>query len=186
MILSCIHTVLILALRNLQSQYPLTKRTSLPALRRLLRQDPSILTTLIVLQLLFTRALASHSPSSSPVTIVSVNPGFCDTELKRNSGAERIAVMNTMYAEYGWTSEEGSRQLVYAALAGSKEGKDGEKMHGEYVSYSKVGEVSDWVVTEEGKEAEGMVWVSFSVILEVASRDAVLILAVYRMRRSRF
>jgi hypothetical protein len=54
-----------------------------------------------------------------------------------------------------FTTEEGSRQLVYAAVGG-----DDKTMRGEYVTSSRVAPVSDYVMSEEGAEAGNRIWVS--------------------------
>jgi retinol dehydrogenase-12 len=61
------------------------------------------------------------------------------------------------------TSEEGARQLVWAALAGETGGGDPqlrEKLRGVYVRDYSVGEESDWTFTTAGQEAERRIWVS--------------------------
>ena len=49
----------------------------------------------------------------------------------------------------GLTTEQGSRQLVYAAVA-----EEEENMRGGYVSFSEVVEVSDYVLGEEGGKSK--------------------------------
>jgi retinol dehydrogenase-12 len=59
-----------------------------------------------------------------------------------------------------YTTEEGSRQIVYAAIA--NEDKKNE-MQGAYISLSKITEPSDFVISEEGKHAQDRLWVSFDL-----------------------
>ena len=56
-----------------------------------------------------------------------------------------------------WTSEQGSRQLVYAAV-GERDNED--RMKGAYISRASVVEPSDFVISEEGKEMQDKLWVS--------------------------
>lgn len=61
----------------------------------------------------------------------------------------------------GRTTEEGARQLVWAALG--PDGKDGphvRHMRGAYVSTAAVAEPGDYVISKEGYEAQERVWVS--------------------------
>jgi hypothetical protein len=55
------------------------------------------------------------------------------------------------------TSEEGSRQLVYAAVG---EKADEKKMRGAFISWGRVEEVSDFVLSEEGTKVQDRIWVS--------------------------
>lgn len=54
------------------------------------------------------------------------------------------------------TAEEGSRQLVYGALAEDVVGD----MRGAYVSAVSVVEPSDFVISEEGGKVQDRLWVS--------------------------
>ncbi|PBK67955.1 NAD(P)-binding protein [Armillaria solidipes] len=57
--------------------------------------------------------------------------------------------------EYAFTTEEGSRQLVYGAV-GSLE--DEEKLRGKYICMSEVMEESDFVISRDGKIIQDKVW----------------------------
>ena len=62
------------------------------------------------------------------------------------------------------TTEEGSRQLVWASVGGS-----GHEfgLRGGYVSMSSVQEVSDYALSDEGSEVQSRLWVcEFGHILE--------------------
>jgi len=61
------------------------------------------------------------------------------------------------------TSEQGSRQLVWAAVGGEDQL---DQMRGAYVSLARISEASDFVISEEGKAFQGKLWVcQFSFIL---------------------
>ncbi|KAG9599235.1 NAD(P)-binding protein, partial [Aureobasidium melanogenum] len=103
-----------------------------------------------------TRALAERTPSPYPVTINTMNPGFCYSELSRefNSFAFRL-----MYQLLARTTEVGSRTLVAAALAS-------HDTHGQYMSDCMVEEPSKFVRSEEGKRTQERVWAELSAKLE--------------------
>lgn len=85
---------------------------------------------------------------------VSLNPGYCISNLYREMEGERAAMFKRMNDEFAYTSEEGSRQIIYAAIGG----KD-EELRGKFTSYSHVMEISDWMLSEEGKKVEDKTWV---------------------------
>ncbi|THX79989.1 NAD(P)-binding protein [Aureobasidium pullulans] len=103
-----------------------------------------------------TRALVERTSSSYPVTINTMNPGFCYSELSRESSGIGFWLMYKLLAR---TTEVGGRTLVAAAL-GSPE------THGQYMSNSKVEEPSKFVRSEEGKKTQERVWAELSAKLE--------------------
>lgn len=56
-----------------------------------------------------------------------------------------------------WTTEQGSRQLVWAAVGGIA-----DQVRGGYVSISAIQEPSDFVISEEGKKVQERAWVRFN------------------------
>ncbi|THV00233.1 short-chain dehydrogenase [Dendrothele bispora CBS 962.96] len=138
-------------------------------------KDPSILEGRYqdtkLLNVLFVRALASRLPPHSQgptITPVAINPSFCRSSLVRGiydpslSSNERIMKMRERFDEArkeAFSSEEGSRQLVYGAVAKKDQGKEAEeKMRGAYVSFSDLMEVSDFVLSEDGRKFEDKIW----------------------------
>lgn len=80
------------------------------------------------------RQLASlHSATDSEAIINLVNPGLCKTELARNAPFVLSVVIFVMRLLLGRTAEEGSRNLLYAAVAGSAS-------DGKYVSACQIQE----------------------------------------------
>lgn len=80
------------------------------------------------------RALAERLPlSKSNVVINVVNPGLCDTELIRNLGLFLNTLIKILRLLFARTAEEGSRNLLYAAVAG-------EESHGKYLSDCEIKE----------------------------------------------
>ncbi|THV00232.1 NAD(P)-binding protein [Dendrothele bispora CBS 962.96] len=127
---------------------------------------------------LFVRALSSRLPPHSQgpmVTPVAINPSFCLSSLHRGfydpsvSSNERITKRREIIEEgkkQAFTSEEGSRQLIYAAIAHKDEGQVGEeKMRGGYVSFSDLIEASDFVLSEDGRKFEDKLWNEYIDIL---------------------
>ncbi|KAF9031682.1 short-chain dehydrogenase [Hymenopellis radicata] len=112
-----------------------------------------------LLNVLFTRALQDRlSQASSPVTAVSVNPSFCASELSRNViGESRVlgVLVYIMGKALARTAEEGSRELVYAAVGGRERE---EQMRGAFLSLSDITEPSDFVISKEGKVMQDGYW----------------------------
>lgn len=115
---------------------------------------------LIVLDIFFVRALSDHLGPSSPVVVNNPDPGLCYSELRREISSIFVSLFERLLAH---TAEEGSRQLVYAAVSGVD-----SEMHGAYVALSQIKEVSDFVLSAEGREAQRRIWVSTSRRLSLA------------------
>jgi hypothetical protein len=58
-----------------------------------------------------------------------------------------------------FTTEEGSRALVWGAVGGHN--LPPRELHGAYINRAAVTEVSDFILSKEGKEAQDRIWVSF-------------------------
>ncbi|KAG9315299.1 short-chain dehydrogenase [Chiua virens] len=109
-----------------------------------------------LLQVIFVRELTARLPDLTPVVVCTVDPGFCVSRLFR-------AVEDTWYT--GWimpvlrtlfcarSTEEGSRTLVHAAVAG-----EGRTMHGRYLSSCQVTEEDDFLFTPKGQTFAAKVW----------------------------
>lgn len=60
-----------------------------------------------------------------------------------------------------WQTEEGSRQLVWAAVGVPGGGQGSlDKLKGAYINLASIQEPSDFVLGEEGKKREAKLWVS--------------------------
>ncbi|TFL01331.1 hypothetical protein BDV98DRAFT_567919 [Pterulicium gracile] len=106
-----------------------------------------------MLNILFTRALASYLPvSSSPVVVDAVNPGFCYSSIRADL-PWFVRMMTSLMERFlpARTTEVGSRQLVWAALEGGDKG-----VHGQYVSDFKAQEPSDYIM--ESADLQERVW----------------------------
>jgi NAD(P)-dependent dehydrogenase (short-subunit alcohol dehydrogenase family) len=94
------------------------------------------------------RAMADRKAAKAiPVTINTVNPGLCYSELSREGGWGFTVMLFLL----GRTTEEGSRNLVYAAGAGAE-------THGQYVSDCAAAMPSEFVVSKEGYEVQNRLW----------------------------
>jgi hypothetical protein len=65
------------------------------------------------------------------------------------------------------TTEEGSRQLLWAAIGGA--GREFE-LRGAYVSKASIQEVSDYALSDEGAAVQTRLWVSDAFRLNVIGR----------------
>jgi retinol dehydrogenase-12 len=113
----------------------------------------------VVLNVLFARALQDRIQSITPLTVNAANPGYCYSNLRRNFRGVMNAISFIMETCLARTSEEGGRQLVYAAV-GKRNNED--DMKGAYISNTAVVEPSDFVISEEGRMMQDNVWVSVS------------------------
>ncbi|PBK67916.1 NAD(P)-binding protein [Armillaria solidipes] len=112
-----------------------------------------------LLNILFARALQKHVPA---ITVNSVNPGLCFSNLGSGAPAEEAEKLQKLREELAFTTEQGSRQLVYAAV-GSMDNE--EKLRGKYIHLSEVVEESDFVISEDGKIVQDRVWEEMLEIL---------------------
>lgn len=62
------------------------------------------------------------------------------------------------------TTEEGSRQIIYGALAGAGSKEEEERLKGAYIASSQIREVSDFVLSEVGVKAQEKLWVSVAFL----------------------
>ncbi|KAK0184326.1 hypothetical protein F5146DRAFT_1075221 [Armillaria mellea] len=108
-----------------------------------------------LLNVLFARALQHRVTSSPAITVNSVTPGFCYSDLGSGGPPEEEERLKKLREQFAFPTEVGSRQLVYAAV-GSLDNE--EKLRGKYIHLSKVVEESDFVISEDGKIVQDNVW----------------------------
>ncbi|KAF9241280.1 hypothetical protein BU15DRAFT_60905 [Melanogaster broomeanus] len=108
-----------------------------------------------LLNVFFARALQDRVQSSTPLTVNSVNPGFCYSSLRRGFYEQRNCGLYLMEKLLAWTAEQGSRQLIYAAIA-DRDNED--HMKGAFISKAAVIEPSDFVLSEEGTKMQDTLW----------------------------
>ena len=110
----------------------------------------------IVLNVFFARGL-SERLCDKPLIVNAVNPGFCYSALRRNITGLRALTTWLMELVMARTSEQGSRQLIWACIGG----KDNvDQLRGAFISSMRVQEPSDFVINEEGQRAQTKLWVN--------------------------
>ncbi|KAF4584689.1 NAD(P)-binding domain superfamily protein [Pleurotus pulmonarius] len=109
-----------------------------------------------LLNVVFTRALSEHLPPSQPTIIAnSIHPGLCHSNLLNSSNY----IMQLLLRLLARPAEEGARQVVWGAVATPDESQGGvDSLRGGYVSFSKVVEPGDFVVSEKGKAFQDILW----------------------------
>jgi hypothetical protein len=90
------------------------------------------------------------------VIVTAVNPGYCKSQLRRNLSFPLRFFDGIMEAVLARTTEEGSRNLVWAAVGGA--GREFE-LRGGYVSNANLQEVSDYALSDEGAVVQTRLWV---------------------------
>ncbi|KAE9392323.1 NAD(P)-binding protein [Gymnopus androsaceus JB14] len=113
-----------------------------------------------LLELFFFRALQSKLPSSGPSIIVNtIDPGYCATSFNRKDQSGLSKKMSDwMERRIAMTTEEGSRQIIYGALAGAGSQEEEESLKGAYIAQSQITEPSDFVLGELGIKAQEKLW----------------------------
>jgi retinol dehydrogenase-12 len=86
----------------------------------------------------------------------SVNPGFCRSELHRHTTGIGHKLLTLLLAQ---TAEEGSRQLIWAAV-GLPESGSLDELRGAYIDSASIEDPSDYVLGEDGKKREDKIFVS--------------------------
>lgn len=122
-----------------------------------------------MLQVAFVRELGARLPSPTPLVITAVNPGFCHSSLQRE--LEKYCLLRMVLVFVKWllrarTSEMGSRNLVYPALA-----TNAQDLHGRYMSSCEVVEECDFLLSAEGQAfSERLWWETIEVLSKVDDR----------------
>ncbi|KAJ3556541.1 hypothetical protein NM688_g1969 [Phlebia brevispora] len=127
-----------------------------------------------LLNVLFTRALSDHLPTSVPVIPTVVNPGYCRTEIRKPISDTVLSRAGFAILDYlvGRTTEQGARQLIWAALGpDGKEGTHVKWLRGSYVSTQQIQEPSDFVMSKEGSVAQNKLWEETLQVLSRLSPD---------------
>ncbi|KAI0001188.1 hypothetical protein BJV77DRAFT_1057951 [Russula vinacea] len=109
----------------------------------------------IILNVFFVRELTKRLPANSPVIVTAVNPGYCKSQLRRDLPVYIRTFDRIMEIFLARTAEEGSRNLVWAAVGGA--GREFE-LRGAYVSYARLEEVSDYALSDEGAVVQTRLW----------------------------
>ncbi|KAF9269310.1 NAD(P)-binding protein [Marasmius fiardii PR-910] len=123
------------------------------------RYAESKILLLLFIQSLQSRLLKSDSPA---ITCCSVSPGFCYSQLRRELQVAEL--YSSLEKKYAFTSEEGSRQLLFAAIGGRERETE---FRGAYITFSKFETLGEFVLSPDGKRLERKVW---SEVLDIVGR----------------
>ncbi|KAL0480363.1 hypothetical protein AKO1_007078 [Acrasis kona] len=106
-----------------------------------------------LLDVLLTKALSNHmrTKQDEKISVMSVCPGLCHSELARDVGGWHIWLLKKTLAR---TTEYGSRTFVHSAVGDIGEGR----AKGSFWSDCKDTEPSDFVVSEEGAKIQEKLW----------------------------
>ncbi|CAK7226247.1 hypothetical protein SCUCBS95973_006136 [Sporothrix curviconia] len=101
----------------------------------------------------------NNHAAASFVTVNTVNPGLCRTQLFRTLPFGIRHLVHGVLYTVGRTASMGARTLVSAAAAGPE-------THGQYLDTTAVWPVSTYVTSEAGAKAQQRVWAEMLGILE--------------------
>jgi retinol dehydrogenase-12 len=102
----------------------------------------------------------NHPVSKLNVTINTLTPGLCESELLRDSNIFLRGLGWVLKAVFARTTEVGARTLVHGGVTA------GEETHGKFLQSCSVLECSKLVEGAEGKGLEDRVWGELSEKLE--------------------
>jgi len=107
-----------------------------------------------LLDVFFTRELAEKLKASKvsedkEISVNTVNPGLCVSELSRENNSLGFKILTTTLAR---TTELGSRTYIMNAVGDIKDA------HGEYFSNCQATPPSDFVLSEKGQKIQKRVW----------------------------
>lgn len=114
-----------------------------------------------LLEVLTVRQIARNHPVSQlHVTLNTLTPGLCESELLRDVNPILKGISWFIKKLTARTTEVGSRTLVYGGVTA------GEETHGKFMQSHKVTECAKLVIGPEGKGLEDRVWAELSAKLE--------------------
>ncbi|KAA1473873.1 hypothetical protein DENSPDRAFT_780602, partial [Dentipellis sp. KUC8613] len=134
-----------------------------------------------MLNVMFARELTARLPADTPLIVDCVNPGFCSSELGRNGPRILRALAYLVGLIVARTPEQGSRQLIWAALGGSEKE---DELKGAYVSDHGVEEPSDFLLSEQGAKDQKRILVSQIACLNVSLQVLICESRTRLLRRS--
>ncbi|KAJ7206062.1 short-chain dehydrogenase [Mycena pura] len=107
------------------------------------------------LLLMFADELAARLPKDSPVSVMSVNPGFCHSRLTRET--ESKVWGKVLVGTFKWIvarpAEEGSRTIVHAVVT-----PDHKKLHGQYITACAISGESEFLSSPEALRFRSALW----------------------------
>lgn len=115
-----------------------------------------------LLEILTVRHIARNHPVSQlHVTVNTLTPGLCESELLRDASIFLTIFGWVLKKLFARTTEVGSRTLVHGGVTA------GEETHGKFMQTCKVTQCAKLVVGPEGTATEDKVWKELSEKLEV-------------------
>ncbi|KAJ6484645.1 hypothetical protein C8R45DRAFT_870500 [Mycena sanguinolenta] len=105
-----------------------------------------------LLNIFFVRALNARLPPGAPFIVNAVNPGLCYSELTRGLTGVAAAFDRLTSWIFAYSTEVGSRHLVWASLASS------DALRGAYINACQASEPSDLVVSADGGKIQDRLW----------------------------
>ncbi|KAJ7699056.1 hypothetical protein B0H17DRAFT_927003 [Mycena rosella] len=115
-----------------------------------------------LLNVFFVRALNARLAPATPLIVNAVCPGYCYSELRRHWSGVLALMDHLMELVLALTPEQGSRQLVWGAVAHEAHP---EALCGAYISSAHVVEASDFVLSAQGAKVQDRVWDNMVEIL---------------------
>ncbi|KIY64426.1 short-chain dehydrogenase [Cylindrobasidium torrendii FP15055 ss-10] len=135
---------------------------------------------------LFTRALAKRLPAPCCITPVAIIPGHCRSSILQPIAEDGGTLVSWALRLFrflmAYTTEEGSRQLVYGALG--ERGND-DAIHGQVTISSKNTEPSDFAISPQGQELEDRYWSELLDLLAKSDSKIPRILEEFGLREDK-
>ncbi|KIY61555.1 hypothetical protein CYLTODRAFT_415358 [Cylindrobasidium torrendii FP15055 ss-10] len=101
----------------------------------------------------FSTHAQSRLDPEAPLVVTSVCPGLCMSNLRSVIPDSVKDSIKKIEDEMAYTTEEGSRQLVFAAVGG-----ENDALKGQFIQKSETKEICDWALGEEGAAWERKAW----------------------------
>ncbi|KAF8526875.1 hypothetical protein BU17DRAFT_39929 [Hysterangium stoloniferum] len=111
------------------------------------------ISSLAFLNIMFTRSLVAHLPLGSPLTVVSLNPGLCQSTILRDQKGLQLHLILLCRRLVGRTCEMGSRAIVWGALGG-----ENDAVQGRYLASCQIREENEWILGKEGQVMQENIW----------------------------
>ena len=128
--------------------------------------NPSFSSLISVLVVAIGRALGGLV-SHTPLLVLTLNPGFCPSDLSRNQPGLTKFFMRIGQILIGRPLVDGAQVMVYGAVGTSftiyssgRASDNLDNLRGAYVNLGRVDEPSDFIIGEEGKKRQDKIWVS--------------------------
>ncbi|KAJ7498479.1 hypothetical protein FB451DRAFT_1384290 [Mycena latifolia] len=117
------------------------------------------------LLLMFAKEFAARLPKDAPVSIMSVNLGFCHSRLTRETESRLFGklLVGTLKQFVARPTEAGSRTILHAVAT-----PDPETFHGQYITNCAISGESDFLATPDSVRLSVSLWREMIQVLEKA------------------